>query len=79
MVGAVTEPHAGRPLLGALGLAAQPPPHRFVTVSCPARDPGNHPRRPPSLPADPWEPALTDVSPSPSRPALALAGPACRR
>ena len=32
----------------------------------------------PSLPADPWEPVLTYVSPSPSRPALALAGPACR-
>jgi nucleoside-diphosphate-sugar epimerase len=28
--------------------------------------------------ADPWEPVLTYVSPSPSRPALALAGPACR-
>ena len=35
-------------------------------------------RRRPSLPADPWEPALTYVSPSPSRPAQALAGPACR-
>jgi hypothetical protein len=29
IVGAVTEPH----LLGALGLASQPPPHRSVTAS----------------------------------------------
>jgi hypothetical protein len=33
IVGAVTEPHAVRRLLGALGLAAQPPPHRSVTAS----------------------------------------------
>jgi hypothetical protein len=32
IVGAVTEPHAVRRLLGALGLAAQPPPHRSVTA-----------------------------------------------
>jgi hypothetical protein len=31
--GAVTEPYAVRRLLGALRLAAQPPPHRSVTVS----------------------------------------------
>jgi hypothetical protein len=33
IVGAVTEPHAVRRLLGALGLASQPPPHRSVTAS----------------------------------------------
>ena len=33
ILGAVTEPHAVRRLLGALGLAAQPPPHRSVTAS----------------------------------------------
>jgi hypothetical protein len=33
IVGAVTEPHAVRRLLGALGLAAQPPPGRPVTAS----------------------------------------------
>src|SRR4030095_6753866 len=53
------------------------------TVPSPPRDPPSVPastpsRRRPSLPADPWEPVLTYVSPSPSRPALALAGPACR-
>ena len=33
ILGAVTEPHGVRRLLGALGLAAQPPPHRSVTAS----------------------------------------------
>jgi hypothetical protein len=32
IVGAVTEPHAVRRLLGALGLAPQPPPHRSVAA-----------------------------------------------
>jgi hypothetical protein len=32
IVGTVTEPEAVRRLLGALGLAAQPPPHRSVTA-----------------------------------------------
>jgi Putative transposase len=32
ILGAVTEPHAVRRLLGALGLAAQPPPHRSLTA-----------------------------------------------
>jgi hypothetical protein len=63
IVGAVIEPHAVRRLLGALGLAAQPPP-----VPAPPRDPPSIPAstpslRRPSLPADPWEPVLTYVSP----------------
>jgi hypothetical protein len=33
ILGAVTEPHAVRRLLGALGLAAQSPLHRSVTAS----------------------------------------------
>ncbi len=33
IVGAVTEPHAVRRLLAALGLAAEPPPRRPVTAS----------------------------------------------
>jgi hypothetical protein len=58
-------------------------PSRRRTVPSPPRDPPSIPastpsRRRPSLPADPWEPVLTYVSPSPSRPALALAGPAGR-
>jgi hypothetical protein len=64
IVGAVTEPHAVRRLLGALGLAAQPPPHRAVTARDPPSIPAStHSRRRPSLPADPWEPVLTHVSP----------------
>jgi len=31
--GAVTAPHAGRRLLAALGLAAEPPPRRAVPVA----------------------------------------------
>jgi len=33
ILGAVTEPHAGRRLLAALGLAAEPPPGRPVTAA----------------------------------------------
>jgi hypothetical protein len=33
ILGAVTEPHAVRRLLAALGLAAESPPHRSVTAS----------------------------------------------
>jgi hypothetical protein len=33
IVGAVTEPHAVRRLLAALGLAAEPPPGRPVTAA----------------------------------------------
>ena len=33
IVGAVTEPHAVRRLLAALGLAPEPPPDRLVTAS----------------------------------------------
>ncbi len=63
IVGAVIEPHAVRCLLGALGLAAQAPP-----FPAPPRDPPSIPTstpslRRPSLPADPWEPVLTCVSP----------------
>jgi hypothetical protein len=74
IVGAVTEPHAVRRLLGALGLAAQPLPHRSVTISCPAVDPGVHPRRPrPGLPADP----RGRLSPTSPRVRPACSGP-CR-
>lgn len=70
VVGAVTEPHTVRRLLGALALAAQPPP----LPSPPPSSSATTSRRRPSLPADPggWP------SPRPPRPALALAGPACR-
>ena len=65
-------------LLGALGLAAQPPPHRSVHRPVTRRRFDVPPsRRRSSLPADPWEPVLTYVSrvrpgplwPLPGRPA----------
>jgi hypothetical protein len=49
--------HLGRSAQGAVG----DPPTRSPSI------PASTPSRP-SLPADPWEPVLTFVSPSPSRP-----------
>jgi hypothetical protein len=79
ILGAVTEPHAVRRCSARSGWR----PSRRRTVPSPLREPPSIPastpsRRRPSLPADPWEPVLIYVSPSPSRPALALAGPGCR-
>ena len=74
-----TETEAVRRLLGALGLAAPPPPHRSVTAPWPAVDPGVHPQPPPSQSARRPLGAGSHLRlPIPSRPALALAGPAGR-
>jgi hypothetical protein len=72
----MTTPIAERVAGQSAARAATPFRHRpRDPPSIPASTPS---RRRPSLPADPWEPVLTYFSPSPSRPALVLAGPACR-
>jgi hypothetical protein len=69
IVGAVTEPHAVRRLLAALGLAAEPPPlrHGLLTRRRSRRLAVSR-RLPPRLPAEPRRRVPTPLSPTGRRP-----------
>jgi hypothetical protein len=74
ILGAVTDPHAVRRLLAALGLAAEPPPCRPVSASCPASAHGIRHTPHPSQSAR--RPAGAGSHPRLPESAPALAGPA---